>query len=83
MNNYYAPRSYHNPLPKTGYHDTPSYKLVNRGWTENPRFLILQSSLATLMHLRSEEENEMKIETYTHSIELIKREISGLTTRQS
>lgn len=45
------------------------------------RFLILQSSLATLMQLRSEEENELKIAIYTASISLIQKELSAATVR--
>lgn len=55
------------------YHKFPSSNLR--------RFLILQSSLATLMQLRSEEESETKIQTYTNSIALIQKELSAANSR--
>lgn len=67
----------------SSYHKLPSYQLVNtpdKTW-RSTRFLILQSSLATLMQLRSEEENDLKIATYTASIALIQKELSAATVR--
>lgn len=59
----------------------PSYHKLSE--SKLRRFLVLQSSLATLMQLRSEEENEIKIATYTVSIALIQKELSAVTSRSS
>lgn len=47
----------------------------------NPRYRILQSSLATLIQLQNQEENDFKVHVYEHSIVLIKQELSALTAR--
>lgn len=45
----------------------------------NPRYRILQSSLATLIQLKNQEEDDFKVAIYENSIVLIQKELSALT----
>jgi hypothetical protein len=58
-----------------GYHRLGSANSI----LNNPRYRILQSSLATLLQLKNQEENAFKIAIYENSIVLIQKELSALT----
>jgi hypothetical protein len=60
-----------------GYHRLGSASSI----LNNPRYRILQSSLATLLQLKNQEENDFKVAIYENSITLIQKEISALTVR--
>jgi hypothetical protein len=65
------------PHSHIGYHRLGSAHSV----LNNPRYRILQSSLATLIQLKNQEEDDFKVHIYEHSIVLIKQELSALTAR--
>lgn len=65
------------PNSHIGYHRLGNaHSILN-----NPRYRILQSSLATLIQLKNQEEDNFKIAIYENSIVLLKKEISALTDR--